>query len=95
MLNVMNRFLKYVNICTASDESSSTFPSSPFQLAFGEALAEECRDIGLKEVNIDEYGYVSAFLPSNTDKNAPSVCFIAHMDTSPDASVFNIKPIIT
>lgn len=95
MLNVMNRFLKYVNICTASDESSSTFPSSPFQLAFGEALAEECRDIGLKEVNIDEYGYVSAFLPSNTDKNAPSVCFIAHMDTSPDASGFNIKPIIT
>ena len=95
MLNIMNRFLKYVNICTTSDENSNSFPSSPFQLAFGEALAEECKEIGLKEVSVDNYGYVSAFLPSNTSKQVPSVCFIAHMDTSPDASVFNIRPIIT
>lgn len=95
MLNIMNRFLKYVNICTTSDENSNSFPSSPFQLAFGEALAEECKEIGLKEVSVDNYGYVSAFLPSNTSKQVPSVCFIAHMDTSPDASGFNIRPIIT
>ena len=95
MLNIMDRFLKYVNICTTSDENSNSFPSSPFQLAFGEALAEECKEIGLKEVSVDHYGYVSAFLPSNTSKRVPSVCFIAHMDTSPDASGFNIRPIIT
>lgn len=95
MLNIMNRFLKYVNICTTSDENSNSFPSSPFQLAFGEALAEECKEIGLKEVSVDNYGYVSAFLPSNTSKQVPSVCFIAHMDTSPDAPGFNIRPIIT
>ena len=95
MLNIMNRFLKYVNICTTSDENSNSFPSSPFQLAFGDALAEECKEIGLKEVSVDNYGYVSAFLPSNTSKQVPSVCFIAHMDTSPDASGFNIRPIIT
>ena len=95
MLNIMNRFLKYVNICTTSDENSNSFPSSPFQLAFGEALAEECKEIGLKEVSVDNYGYVSAFLPSITSKQVPSVCFIAHMDTSPDASGFNIRPIIT
>ena len=95
MLNIMNRFLKYVNICTTSDENSNSFPSSPFQLAFGEALAEECKEIGLKEVSVDNYGYVSAFLPSNTSKQVPSVGFIAHMDTRPDASGFNIRPIIT
>ena len=95
MLDIMNRFLKYVKICTTSDENSNSFPRSPFQLAFGEALDEECKEIGLKEVSVDNYGYVSAFLPSNTSKQVPSVCFIAHMDTSPDASGFNIRPIIT
>lgn len=95
MSNVLNRFLKYVNICTASDESSDTFPSSSFQLAFGEALADECREIGMQDVSMDEYGYVSAFLPSNTELKAPSIAFIAHMDTSPDACGLNIRPVIT
>ena len=53
MSNVLNRFLKYVNICTTSDESSGTFPSSPFQLAFGEALADECLEIGMQDVSMD------------------------------------------
>lgn len=95
MSNVLDRFLKYTNICTTSDESSETFPSSPFQLAFGEALAEECRMIGLSDVKQDEYGYVSALLPSNMGDAAPSICFIAHMDTSPDASGFNVRPVLT
>lgn len=95
MLNILTRFLKYTNICTTSDESSSSFPSTPFQLAFGEALAEECISIGLLDVKQDKNGYVSAFLPSNVDKNAPTVCFISHMDTSPDASGFNVHPVIT
>lgn len=65
MINILNRFLKYVDVCTTSDDSSSTFPSSSFQLAFADALAGECRDIGLSNVNVDKYGYVSALLPSN------------------------------
>ena len=95
MVNILNRFLKYTNICTTSDESSEAFPSSPFQLAFGEALAEECKSIGLTDVKQDKYGYVSAYLPSNVKKDSPTICFIAHMDTSPDASGFNVRPVIT
>lgn len=93
--NILDRFLKYTNICTTSDESSETFPSSPFQLAFGEALAEECKAIGLTDVKQDKYGYVSAYLPSNMKKDSPVICFISHMDTSPDASGFNVRPVIT
>ena len=95
MTNVLDRFFKYVNICTTSDDESSSFPSTYFQLAFGEALAEECSQIGLSDAKIDEYGYVSAFLPSNINKEVPSICFISHMDTSPDACGLNIRPQIT
>ncbi|GFI61708.1 peptidase T [Clostridiales bacterium] len=93
MSNVLNRFLKYINICTTSDEASPTYPSSAFQLAFGEALADECRTIGLKDVSIDNHGYVTGLLPGNS--HGPSICFIAHMDTSPDACGLNIRPLIT
>lgn len=95
MINILNRFLKYVDVCTTSDDSSSTFPSSSFQLAFADALAGECRDIGLSNVNVDKYGYVSALLPSNIHAPAKKIAFIAHMDTSPDACGLNIKPVIT
>lgn len=95
MNNILNRFLKYVDVCTTSDDSSSTFPSSPFQLAFADALASECRDIGLLNVNVDKFGYVSAHLPANINKPVKKIAFIAHMDTSPDACGLNIKPVIT
>ena len=95
MTDILSRFLKYVDVCTTSDDSSSTFPSSSFQLAFAEALAGECRDIGLLDVNVDDYGYVHAFLPSNTDKPVKKIAFISHMDTSPDACGFNIRPVVT
>lgn len=91
----MNRFLKYVDMCTPSNDSSTTFPSTPFQLTFADALAGECRDIGLLNVNVDKYGYVSALLPSNIDKSAKKIAFISHMDTSPDACGLDIKPVIT
>lgn len=94
MSNVLDRFLKYVKICTTSDEESSSFPSSPFQTALGEALADECLALGLTDVKQDKYGYVSALLPSDT-AGAPTICFISHMDTSPDASGFNVRPVIT
>lgn len=95
MTDILKRFLKYVNVCTTSDDSSSTFPSSSFQLAFADALAQECCDIGLSNVNVDNYGYVSALLPSNIDMPVKRIAFIAHMDTSPDACGLNIKPVIT
>lgn len=95
MTDILNRFLKYIDVCTTSDDSSLTFPSSPFQLAFADALAAECRDIGLLNVNVDEYGYVTALLPSNIDRPVRKIALISHMDTSPDACGLNVRPVIT
>lgn len=90
--NVIDRFLKYVKINTTSDYTSTTFPSTKTQLEFGKMLIEECKNIGLTEVSADEYGYITATLKGNT--KAPVIGFLAHMDTSPDASGENIQPIL-
>lgn len=82
--DILNLFLKYIAIDTQSDESSTSFPSTTKQTNFAHFLAEELKEIGLQEVLVDEYGYVMATLPANTDKNIPVIGFIAHMDTSPD-----------
>uniref|UniRef100_UPI003FD8B694 peptidase T n=1 Tax=Anaerotignum faecicola TaxID=2358141 RepID=UPI003FD8B694 len=86
---VTERFLTYVKHHTTSDESSDTFPSTKRQLAFAAFLAKECEAIGLQSVSVDAYGYVTALLPGNT-ANAPTIGFISHMDTSPDASGENV-----
>ena len=91
MKTVSERFLTYVKHHTTSDEDSATFPSTKIQLDFAAFLAEECKTIGLQNVSMDEYGYVTASLPG-TIKDAPVIGFIAHMDTSPDASGENIQP---
>ena len=91
MKPVSERFLTYVAHHTTSDEDSLTFPSTKIQLDFAEFLAEECKSIGLQSVSVDQYGYVTATLPG-TVKTAPVIGFIAHMDTSPDASGENINP---
>lgn len=91
MKPVSKRFLTYVKHPTASNEDSSTFPSTQTQLDFAAFLAEECRAIGLTDVSLDEYGYVTASL-KGTAKDVPVIGFIAHMDTSPDASGENIHP---
>ena len=91
MKPVSERFLTYVKHLTTSDEDSTTFPSTKTQLDFAAFLAEECKAIGLQDVSVDEYGYVTASLPG-TVKNVPVIGFIAHMDTSPDASCENIHP---
>ena len=93
MKPVSDRFLTYVKHHTTSNEDSLTFPSTKLQLDFAAFLAEECKAIGLQKVSIDQYGYVTATLPGST-KSAPTIAFIAHMDTSPDASGANIFPII-
>ena len=87
MKTVTERFLTYVKHHTTSDEASDTFPSTKRQLAFAAFLAKECEAIGLQSVSVD--GYVTALLPGNT-ANAPTIGFISHMDTSPDASGENV-----
>ncbi len=92
-MNITERFLKYVSFHTTSDENTKMTPSTPGQMVFAKYLAEELKSIGMKEVTLDENGYVMATLPANTDKeDVPTIGFIAHMDTSPDASGKNIKP---
>lgn len=89
MKTVTERFLTYVKHHTTSDESSDTFPSTKRQLAFAAFLAKECEAIGLQSISMDAYGYVTALLPGNT-ASAPTIGFISHMDTSPDASGENV-----
>ena len=92
MDKVVERFLKYVSYNTKANEDYETCPSTGGQLALARDLAEELSSIGMKDVSVDARGYVMATLPSNVDKDIPTVGFIAHMDTSPDMSGENIKP---
>ena len=91
----VNRFLKYVTIDTESDPFSTTFPSTEKQKNLGRLLVEELQEMGITDAHLDEYGYVYATIPANTDKeNVPVICFCSHVDTSPDASGKNVKPIV-
>ncbi|MGK9368358.1 peptidase T [Melioribacter sp. Ez-97] len=90
----VDRFLKYVKIETTSDEESTSFPSDPKQLELSKLLVEELKEIGMQDVEMDEYGYVMATLPSNVDKDVPTIGFIAHVDTSPAVSGKDVKPVI-
>ena len=94
MSNLVERFLRYVKEDTTSKEGSSTFPSTSTQIDFAKKLADELNAIGLKDVSLDENGYVFATVPKNTDKPFHTVGFIAHMDTAPDAPGKNVKPIL-
>ena len=87
-----NRFLKYVSFDTQSSESSDTTPSTYKQMLFAEFLRDELESIGLKDVELDSNGYLYATLPSNMDRQVPTVGFIAHMDTSPDCSGKDVRP---
>jgi tripeptide aminopeptidase len=91
---VLDRFLRYVRIDTQSDPASDTIPSTEKQKNLGRLLVEELKDMGLEDAELDPYGYVYATLPGNTDKNVPVICLCAHMDTSPDASGKDVKPVV-
>ncbi len=91
-MTLVERFLKYVSFDTESSEASETIPSTSKQLVFANYLKEELENLGLQEVVLDEYGYLYATLPANTDKAVPTIGFIAHMDTSPDMSGANVRP---
>ena len=86
MKSVTERFLKYVSFHTTSDEESDTTPSSARQLKLAEYIKDEMISIGLSDVRLDDMGYVYGVLPASEGcEGIPSIGFISHMDTSPDA----------
>jgi tripeptide aminopeptidase len=91
---VMERFLRYVQIDTQSDPNSHTHPSTEKQKILSNLLAAELQSMGLKDAHADDYGYVYATIDSNSAKHIPSICFCAHVDTAPDCSGTEVKPIV-
>jgi len=92
MQHILDRFLTYVKIDTKSDPNSNTTPSTEKQWDLANYLVQELKAIGMSEVTIDENAYIMATLPSNTDKDVPTIGFISHFDTSPDFTGTNVKP---
>ena len=92
--NMAERFVRYVQIDTQSDPTSTAHPSSEKQKDLSKILHRELLGMGIMDATTDEYGYVYATIPSNSDKkNIPAICFCAHVDTAPDCSGTNVKPI--
>lgn len=91
---VVDRFFRYVVIDTQSDPDSKTSPSTEKQKNLGRLLVKELLEIGITDAHMDEFGFVYATIPSNTTKDVPVICFCSHMDTSPDSSGKDVKPII-
>ncbi|WP_214480737.1 peptidase T [Bacillus sp. SM2101] len=89
---MIERFTSYVKVDTQSNEESQTCPSTPGQLTLANMLVDELKEIGMEEVSIDENGYVMATLPSNTDKEVPTIGFLAHVDTATDFTGTGVNP---
>ncbi|MBP7032229.1 MAG: peptidase T, partial [Anaerolineaceae bacterium] len=92
MSDVLERFLRYVKIDTESARDSETYPSTAKQLELLRLLADELRQIGLRDVAMDQYGYVTATLEATTSAPAPVIGFLAHVDTSPDFNGKDVRP---
>ncbi len=90
-MNITDRFLKYVSFCTTSDEETNMTPSTPGQMEFAKYLRDELQQIGMQDISLDDNGYLMATLPATVD-GKPTIGFIAHMDTSPDASGKHVQP---
>ena len=91
---VLKRFLRYVQVDTQSDPYSTTNPSTEKQKVLGNILVKDLHAMGVSDAELDQYGYVYATIPSNTEKDVPVICFCSHMDTSPDCSGENVKPLV-
>lgn len=92
--NIADRFMRYVRIDTQSDPNSNAHPTTEKQKDLSKLLLKELYGMGITDASTDEYGYVYATIPSNSDKkNIPAICFCAHVDTAPDCSGYNVKPI--
>lgn len=91
-MTVVDRFLKYVKFDTESSTETGTTPSTPGQMVLAHELEKELHEMGLEDISLDEKGYIMATLPANTDKEAPTIGFVAHMDTSPDLTGKDVNP---
>jgi tripeptide aminopeptidase len=89
---VTERFLRYAVIDTQSDPASPTCPSTEKQKDLGTLLAKELQEMGIRDAHLDQYGYVYATIPANTDKAVPVICLCSHMDTSPDCTGKDVRP---
>ena len=94
LFTAAERFMRYVQIDTQSDPLSETFPSTEKQKDLGRLLVKELFDMGITDAHMDEWGYVYGTIPSNVVKRVPVICFCAHMDTAPDCSGTDVKPIL-
>lgn len=92
--DIANRFMRYAQIDTQSDPQSGTHPSTEKQKDLSKMLGEELKQMGIDNAEMDEFGYVYATIPSNSEKNVPVICFCSHVDTAPDCSGTNVKPIL-
>lgn len=92
--SLQDGFIRYAKIDTQSDPDSTTHPSSMKQFDLASVLVKELHDLGVTDAHVDEHCYVYATIPSTTSKDVPVICFCSHMDTSPDSSGANVKPII-
>lgn len=90
----LERFLNYVQVDTQSDQDSLTFPSTEKQKNLGKILVAELLEMGIKDAHMNEFGYVYATIETNSNKKVPVICFCSHMDTSPETSGANVKPIV-
>ena len=93
--SALERFLRYVRIDTRADESVPTSPSTPGQLVLMRLLESELRGLGLQDVVLDEHGYLMATIPATVSRtDVPTIGFIAHVDTSPEVTGADVKPIV-
>ena len=91
---VTERFLRYVQIDTQSDPQSNSFPSTEKQKVLSNLLVNELKAVGITDAHVDAFGYVFATIPSNSNKKIPTICFCSHVDTAPDCSGTNVKPLL-
>jgi tripeptide aminopeptidase len=91
---IEDRFCRYARIDTQADEKSTTYPSTPGQLELGRLLVQELRDLGLRDAAADEHGIVLATIPATLPGPAPTIAWIAHLDTSPETSGKTVRPVV-
>ncbi|MGL5377330.1 MAG: peptidase T, partial [Cetobacterium sp.] len=89
---LIEKFLEYVKIDTTSNSKSKTCPSTEIQFNLAKVIVKDLENIGLVDISLDENGYIMGTLPSNTEKNIPTIGFVAHMDTAPSFNGTNVKP---
>jgi tripeptide aminopeptidase len=94
MKQIVDRFMRYVQIDTQSDPESDSFPSTEKQKDLSLLLVQELLTMGITDAHMDEWGYVYATIPSTSQKNVPVICLCSHVDTAPDCSGMNVKPIL-